>query len=623
MVKSCLYNGHVYNKIDIKNKQVIRKEHNIMPIVGNRKPTTMGNGYQNDSIASYADSFNQVAKSILSEGVDLYSEPGRALQIGSTRKALESFFVENAVDEKEYIDTDPTHAASLVEDSKEMYKELFANDVEGVLEHTNLGVMNPVIGMTFPIHKNILMNNVFDKGAIPKFVAREPKFTITMENRILVTPEGEEIDMYKEQYRMREAIDSTAPFHDIELTLPQAEGATDILQTIGATDEDNLSIDTYISKVKVSGIQLVTGEIDPNTGNALTADTVVSYWMPVNLHFAPSYGEIDRAITEEVKVESHDTTDTSKMVVKSDVIVGFMRNNKISLASSTGMITDVVLSARLDTSSAMVKTCSVRWNTTTRVVEIGSANPINTTVSPEEVKDIGALYNVNQLSKVLSLMKTALSEYKDGSIKNELDKSFMTMDPNSKFATTFDFAPRQGYAFDHVEWRYKTFMDFLDSVATGLFQVLNDPNMTVSIFGSPELVRKITPTEYTYQTPSNIGAVELDFVKTVVTSDHRVYQFIATDKLRGNPNLIIVLCPRNTERIVYRIYDYQLYVSNEIRNMSNYALPAIHAFERWKFVEYQPVQGRIQILHPTGLTEISPNTDPIGETHMSDFNLIK
>ena len=53
---------------------------------------------------------------------------------------------------------------------------------------------------------------------------------------------------------------------------------------------------------------------------------------------------------------------------------------------------------------------------------------------------------------------------------------------------------------------------------------------------------------------------------------------------------------------MYRIYDYQMYVSNEIRNASNPALPALHAFERFKMMEYQPVQGRIQILNPSGLT---------------------
>lgn len=165
-------------------------------------------------------------------------------------------------------------------------------------------------------------------------------------------------------------------------------------------------------------------------------------------------------------------------------------------------------------------------------------------------------------------------------------------------------------------------MDFLDHVVTIMLQVLNDPNMTVSIFGSPELVRMVAPTEYTYQTPSNIGPVQLDYTRTVVTSDKRVYQFIGSDKLRGTTNFILILCPRNSERIIYRIYDYQMYVSNEIRNVQNYALPAIHAFERWKFFEYQPVQGRVQILHPAGLTNIAPNDTPIQTSSMNDFNLL-
>lgn len=595
-----------------------------MPIVGNRKSTvSMGNHYGYDSLHAYAESFRECANEIRHEGVDLFIEPHKALMLPATRNALKNFYVENCFDQNEFIKTDPGHAAALAEDARLMAEAHFENDLEAINEHTNLAAANPVIGMTFPLHKNILMNNVFDKGAIPKFVAREPKFTLSMEKRILVTPEGEEIDMFKEQYRIRDAIAATAPYHVLELTLPQTEGQTDALMACGGTDGDNLSIDTYVSAVKVTGVTLAAGDINPETGLPVDADGQYDFWMPVNLKFAPSYGEIDRAIVEEVTLTARDAADTTKTAIMKDVITGYMRNNKFMLTASTGLVSAVRLSARLDTSSAMVKTCSVRWKVNTDIVEIGSAIPVNTTVSPEEVKDLGALYNVNQLSKILSLMKTVLGEYKDGEIKKHLDNSFMTMPAANKIATTFDFAPRQGYALDHVEWRYKTFMDFLDSVTTGMFQVLNDPNMTVTIFGAPELVRKITPTEYTYQTPSNIGPVELDFVKTVVTSDKRVYQFISSDKLRGNNNLIIVLCPRNTNRIVYRIYDYQMYVSNEIRNMTNPALPAIHAFERWKFVEYQPVQGRIQIKHPTGLTEIAPNEDPIGGQYVSDFNLLK
>ena len=595
-----------------------------MPIVGERKSTaTMGNGFARGPIRAYAEAFRECANDVLQHGgVDLFADPSRALQISSTRNALKNFFIENSYDVSEFQAVDPANAALLAEDAELMAEELFENDAQAVLEHTNLGAMNPVIGMTFPLHKNIMMNNVFDKGAIPKFVAREPKFTISMEQRFLVDPSGQEINMFKEQNKIHAAIASTAPFVEVEMSLPQYYGATDVLAEIGATPDDNISIETYISAVKVSGIYLEAGDINPETGAPVDAAGEYSFWLPTKLAFVPSYGEIDRNICEPVEIKSKTASDPTVVETKKDVITGYMKENKFMIASSTGLVTAVKLNARIDTSSAMLNTCSVKWSTRTDIVEIGSAIPINTTVSPEEVKDLGALYNVNQLSKILGLMKDVLGEYKDTEIKTKLDESFLTMDPASKYATTFDFAPRAGYALDHVEWRYKTFMDFLDTVCTGLYQVLNDPNMTVSIFGSPELVRKITPTEYTYTTPSNIGPVELDFVKTVVTSDKRVYQFISSDKLRGNPNLIIVLCPRNTDRIVYRIYDYQMYVSNEIRNMKNHALPAIHAFERWKFVEYQPVQGRIQIKNPTGLTEIAPNDDPIGVSTMSDFNLL-
>lgn len=601
-----------------------------MPVVGNRKQTEVGSGYKATSDRAFTESFLGTVKDILNEtGVDLYRDPMSALQIRASRDALKNFYCENCVDTNEFELTDPANAAQDAEDAQAMYEELFDNDVEGLInENAALSQYNPVIGMTFPVHKNILMNNVFDKGAIPKFVAREPKFTVSMEQRYFTSPDGTEINLFKEQYKIYDEVSKTAPIHAIELTLPHSEDDTDILALCGGTADDNISIDTFISKVQVKNVQFKAGDIDPETGKPVDADITKDTWYPVKLMFTPNYGEMDRIMAQKISIECSNlasTGEADKTITIDDTLMGYMKNNKIMLSASKGNILAVELSARLDTSSANLPMGYVHWKVRTDIVEIGPGIPINTTVSPEEVKDLGALYNVNQLSKILSIMKTVLGDYKDTAIKKCLDDSFRTMDVHSKFATTFDFAPRAGYALDHVEWRQKTFMDYLDSVATGLFQVLNDPNMTISIFGAPELIRKITPTEYTYQTPSNIGPVELDFTKTVVTSDKRVYQFISSDKLRGCRNLIIILCPRNSDRIVYRIYDYQLYISNEIRNIKNPALPAVHAFERWKFYEYQPVQGRIRIEHPTGLVDIAPNDTPIDEfgEHMSDFNLIK
>ena len=597
-----------------------------MPTVGQRRSSAdMSAGYMLDEMAPLATQFRNVARDILSEsGMDIFNNPVSVMQLESTREALKDLFVNESADpngmsQREY------------EDHMNDMEALFENDRSAVLEYASMNQFNPVIGMTFPIHKNILMNCIFDKGAIPKFVAQEPKFTVTMESRILVTPDGKEIDMFLEQNKIFDAVESTAPVKDTIIELPELE-TTDVLKdTFGADPlDDNLSIESAITQILFqSYVEVGETYFDNNDGTMKVADDSTKgdhfIWVKIRpIRFAPSYGEFDRTMTGKFSVTKKRLVDG---VVVSEpfegVFQGYTRKNKFMIMCSNAAVVNAKLSCRIDTSSAMLRTCSVRWKTTTDIVEIPNAIPINTPISPEEVKDIGALYQVNQLTKIMSMFKLVLANYKDDKIHKFIDDSFRTMPEANKIARTFDFAPREGYYSDHVEWRQKTFMDALDTHVTQLLQVLNDPNMTISIFGAPDLIRKITPTEYTYTTPSNVGPIDLDYVKTVVTSDKRVYQFVSSDKLRGNANLIIILCPRNSERIIYRIYDYQMYISNEIRNYQNPALPAIHAFERWKFVEYQPVQGRIKILNPTGMTNIAPNDDPIGTQSYSDFNLLK
>ena len=74
---------------------------------------------------------------------------------------------------------------------------------------------------------------------------------------------------------------------------------------------------------------------------------------------------------------------------------------------------------------------------------------------------------------------------------------------------------------------------------------------------------------------------------------------------------------------MYKIFDYQMYVGNEIRDTVNYQLPAITAFERFLFLQYQPVQGRILIANPSGLREDIQNNMPIGDRALNDYTANK
>ena len=574
----------------------------------NTKTGYVGGGWSSDPMASYTQSFINLGKNVLSESsMDIFEEPQKILRRPATREALKEFFCENFMDEN--LDDPFVAMTGYPDDQRAMMEQQFENDATALLEHSISADYNPVVGMTFPVHKNILINMVFDKGAIQKVVAESPSITLTMERRLLIDSKGNEIDMFLDQNKMTPAIDASNPVHEIELTLPET-GATDVLQLCGGTKLDALSIKTHISHVLIDSMWVNEGEPLPDANNVLTnngtrataaeAGAKTNVWVPVNLEFKPGYNnEYDRTLTAKIDVNIR--TSATAIGHISDQISGTMHKNKITVSSLTGTIKKVKLAAELDTSNAMLDTVSVKWDASTSLIEIPNAIPINVTVSPEEVKDLAALYQVNQLTKIMSMMKTAMANYKDDKILEFLNKSYETLSDRERFYDEFSFAPQGNYALDPVTWRYTMFMDVLSSEVTRMLQVLNDPNMVVTVFGDPDLIRKISPTTYTYETPSSIGPVELDYKRTVVSAgDKRIYQFIGSDKLRYSDKLIVILTPRNSDRMTYRIFDYQMYVSNEIRNSQNPALPAIHGFERWTIQQYQPTQGRFKILNRSG-----------------------
>ena len=579
-----------------------------MAIIGERRKKSITSGYETDPMFAYATEVSNLMSNIKLESmVDCFKDARDIVMNEAASATMKNFFVENSYD--------PTGMTEReIEDHITTMEAQYENDCEAIMEHVGTAEMNPVVGMTFPMHKNILMNMVFDKGAIQKVVALQPKFTLTMETRILVDTEGNEIDMFTEQHKMTAAIDKTAAVKTFDVALPLTD-EQEIVHTYlgGLAGADELSIETKVCAVLVKDVYYEVGDILPNaegyveidgSGEIATEPGAHDTWYRVDMRFVPGYHGFERTFMQPVKIQ-HKSNASGKVeiVETADILSGSMEKNRLNIIALRGNITDVRVSSKLDTSNARQTTCSVKWKAKTDIVEIPEAIPMNTTINPESVKDISALYNVNQVTKIMSLFKTAMGNYKDDKIYEFLNNSYKGLDERSRNFTSYNFAPRAGYYGDHIQWRRDTFMEHLDQHVQKLTYALNDPNMTVVIFGNPSIINRITPVEYSYQTPGQIGPMELDYQKTVVTSHKRVYQFISSDKMRNTDELIVILCPRGTERITYRIYDYQMYISNEIRNANNPALPAIHTFERWKMVQYQPVQGRVQIVNPSGLTE--------------------
>ena len=579
-------------------------------------------GYEKNPMRKLAEQFSDIAQAGLTEQVDIFSEPGKFFMSNLLSNKMKNFFMQETYDVN-----DPDMTADVVNEHNAMLSALYDNDVKGLCEAAPLGAYNPVVGITFPMHKNLLMTTVFDKGAIPKDVAAGPQFTLTMETRTLVAPDGTEIDMFLEQNKIKDIVESAIPRKDIIIALPENQ-QTNVLAMLGAVSNiANVSRSSKVTKLVVPGVycdvgdeylNTTTGAVEVvTTGNAGVKDAVIAI---EPIRFVSSYGQYDRTFQKRIDlVVPTDNAGNTKNIIFN--IAGSMHKNRFTfLTSDPTAISHVVLSAALDVSNAAYETPKVRWSARTDFFEIPEAPHITVTISPEETRDIQAMYNINQLTKIMSMIKLTLVNYKDDKILEDLDESFLNLPVQNKISSAFNFQPPDGFLGSHITWRYETFMDHL----TTLLQILNDENMTVTIFGRPELIRKITPKQYSYSTPASIGPVMLDYKKTIVnTSDNRVYQFISSNKLRNDNNLILILCPRNSNRVIYKIFDYQLYVGNEIRDTVNYQLPAVTAFERFLFVQYQPVQGRIRIVNPSGLKEDIENNEPIGDRALNDYTANK
>ena len=589
-----------------------------MPSVGTRRNPNMGN-FTKDPMYAYAAAFCEAQQNILRESrVDYATDPVKALAFQGNVDQLQKFYTENSIigDRKSMTNEE-------YEDALSDMKESFINDIQGVRESASIGMAsyNPMIGLSLPMHKYLMLNCVFAQ-AVPRFVAKAPSWTETMETRYMITPDGRRIDIANQQNEIFSAWKSTNAPIEVPMVLPEAK-TTDILDKYFHVSHagHNLSVATHISAVAIedyakTGDTVLTIEGGVITESEAQKDGKAIVWKPWRAEFTPGYGDYNRVIVKPVDIKVTNEDGVTEEAFH-DTIFASQQDNMFEI-NSGGKIKAVKMMARYDASSRQMQTARVEWQERTTFVQIPENDGITIPITPEEVKDIGALYGINQVTKYMSMIKDVLENVKDDDIKENLDESFTRLDDDHKLARTVDFAPRQGYYSDHLEWLQKTFMNTLDQFVTGLLTVLRDPNMQICIIGRPNIIKQITPVEYSYATPANIGPIELDFKKTVVTSDKRVYNFISSDKLFGNDNLIVLLIPKNSNRIVYRLYDYQMYISNEIRDAANPSLPALTAFQRYKFFEYQPVQGRLFVANPTGLREHLPNIDPIGDLYANN-----
>lgn len=536
-----------------------------------------------------------------------------------------------------------------IEEEMNLYYE---NDRQAMLEAQAINGFNPTMTFTPPLHKDILMNCVWHQGIIPRLVTNTPDIPVEREVLLLVDPTtGEKFDMFQEQYKISQAMNNCRPIRRIACAFPE-NNTTDFLGSLfgvsndlkfGGKVREHLDTNAHISGL-IASIMVQPGEsytcldeagsyrqyMTDNSctieeaiaavnaaaaaagGNAAdieanfvtkVADSVtkVDYAIiPVRMITYPIIGDSNRTgFNHEVEINianaTGDGSETAKVLVS-----GIYRDDRLQVMTNDSRIKGLVFTCRQAASTGTLPSPRGEWIRKTHMERIPEATHVQATVSPEEMKDVSVLYNVNQVTKHMSFFSKIMENNRDDVAKEFLDESFEKMPWRHQMSHVFNFIPEYQFVDDHIEWARKAFLPDLDTYVTQMLNIYNDGNVIVNVVGRSDIIRKLTPTNYTWSTPSSVGPFQLDFVKTVQTSDNRTYQFISSDKMRDQNNLIVILTPKNSERFMYRIYDYQTYVSNELRSPENVYLPAITAFDRWGIFEYMPVQARINCVNVMG-----------------------
>jgi len=372
-----------------------------MPSVGIRKSPSMGN-FSKDPMYAYAASFCDVQKNILRESqVDYAMEPQRALAFKGNVDALKSFFIENSV-----IGDSKTITQEEYQDQLDMMSEAFQNDIQAVRENAVAGIAswNPMIGLSLPMHKYLMLNTVFAQ-AVPRFVAKAPAWTESIETRYMVSPTGEKIDIANQQNQIYRIWRSANQPVEVPVALPELQ-SIDILDKYFSVSRvsHNLSVATHISAILVedfakAGDTVVTMTQGTDgyefTEAEATADGKALVWKPWKAEFTPGYGDANRIIVSPVDIlVTTDGTEATETAVH-DTIFASQRENMFEINSTSGAVKAVKIWARYDASSRTRKTPRVEWGEKTIFVQVPENDGITVPVTPEEVKDIGALYGIN------------------------------------------------------------------------------------------------------------------------------------------------------------------------------------------------------------------------------------
>lgn len=303
---------------------------------------------------------------------------------------------------------------------KDKVEQLFENTALEIIEESQMGMMNPIVGFTLPILKKNYYENV-SKDIVLTEVPDKPFIKIAFERSFLKDREGNKYYIpeafYDESYKQVYSKAKGTPIDDEFIPVPMTD--YNVLSASSLHDNpleyrESLAYDFCIAEVEIA----VEAVKKANKEEKETVKHVIT-----GLNIQPDYAA---AGTFHYKIKGEvPATETTEATPFTDIIFGQVDSyyGTVTVAAAGSIVKQVKFGGHLSNENNE-HTVELDYERETREFKIEDGERLNTGLTLEKIKDTKALLNIDITSKVITDMTTVLTNFEDSNILNFLDNSF-------------------------------------------------------------------------------------------------------------------------------------------------------------------------------------------------------
>lgn len=456
---------------------------------------------------------------------------------------------------------------------------LLENTRGEILNETSMSGVQPFHSLAVPMLVKLWARLTLTQ-AIPTEPTTTPAFTVPYVKPYMLDVDGNRIEL-------PEGINQTP-----ELAVGLVKLKEEVALTSGKTANTGYDLFTGVTKYRKD-----IDEIDRNFSIAEIEYPDAKDGKVVLNHTSLTAGtpKVDDKGNIFFKVKYEDSTTST--TIHEDTIFAHVDHakGKLDFQSMNGNATKVKIRGYVS-SEQHTTSVQVQVDITRKDIQVPTAAHIEGQIPIEAAQDMKAMYDVDGAAMLTEVMTNLNAQKVDLDIIEFLEKTYQSH--GAQFTKTFDVYPSAQYAMDPDQW-LKGLRRTIDWVATSMKNQFKSYDSYFVIIGNPLDVDIIPNVEWTFRNiDGELNGIDVQYSLGAIRGSNH-YRVVASD-LIPQGELTILGIPTRPDYKSVVFYPYAFNVTSNYLNTRNAAIPSIMMTRRYTLEEFQPIIGKVKVLHNDG-----------------------